>query len=145
MPACRDCGNFFMGSTCPYCADRIRKEEEAKAEKKRVRDSFPFSTLPFVSGFEIVNHVGVVTGSVALGTGFFSDLRASVSGALGSRDFSFAEKIEEAKDEAFDRVYDRASALGANAVVGVDVKVSTVGDNLIAVVVTGTAVLIKEE
>ena len=148
MPVCHHCDNFYVGSFCPYCSEESKKKAEqaaeAYAEQKRRRDAFVFSTTPTVVGYTVVSQLGVITGSVVLGTGFFSEFRAEVSDAFGARSEAFSNKLEEAKDDAFDCAYEKAQSIGANAMIGVDVKFSRFSDNMIAAVVTGTAVVIEK-
>lgn len=144
MPTCSVCDNFYVGASCPYCSEEREKKAAQALELRRQREAFLFSTTDFVVGHQIVSHVGVVTGSVVLGTGMFSELRAGLSDALGAGSEAFARKMEEAKDDAFDRAYAHASAAGANAMIGVSIKYTRFSDNMIAAVVTGTAVVIAK-
>ena len=149
MPRCSICDNFYMGASCPYCAEEMTKKAEKAAaedaERKRLRDAFIFSTTSGVVGYRVTSQLGVVTGSTVLGTGFLSELRADFSDAFGMRSGAFSNKLDQAKDDAFDLAFDKARALGANAMIGVDVKFSTFSDNMIAAIVTGTAVVVMPE
>jgi uncharacterized protein YbjQ (UPF0145 family) len=59
---------------------------------------------------------------------------------------AFTSEIEKARLEAIERVKAQAIALGANAIIGLDVETSGIGQsNIMLFAVTGTAVLIEPE
>lgn len=145
MPVCHDCDNFYVGSECPFCRDENANKASASLELRRQRESFLFSTTPSIVGHSILSQIGVITGSVVLGTGFFSEFRSGISDVFGVQSTAFTNKLEEAQDAAFDRAYENARAVGANAMVGVDIKFQRFSDNLIAAIVIGTAVIIEKE
>ncbi len=61
-----------------------------------------------------------------------------------NRSFSYEQELRRARDIAIEEVTANAAALGANAVVGVDVDYETVGANgsMLMVSVSGTAVVV---
>ena len=60
---------------------------------------------------------------------------------------AFTSGMEKARWEAIDRARSRAIALGANAIVGLDVETSDVGlqNGIVLFSATGTAVVIEPE
>ena len=54
----------------------------------------------------------------------------------------YESKLADARAEASEELEDRARALGANAVVGVDLDYEVVGDSMLMVSISGTAVTI---
>lgn len=68
---------------------------------------------------------------------------AGVRNILGGRSGSYEEELLRARQEALAEMEERALALGANAVIGVDVDYEVLGsDNgMLMVTVSGTAVV----
>lgn len=64
---------------------------------------------------------------------------------LGGEVTAFTTEIEKARRESVERLKDRARALGANAVVGLDMETSDMLQTLIVISATGTAVKIEKE
>ncbi len=68
------------------------------------------------------------------------DIMASVRDVVGGRSKAYEEKMNEARDIAIKEMVEKAQALGADAVVGVDIDYETVGNNMMMVSASGTAV-----
>ena len=65
---------------------------------------------------------------------------------IGGEVTAFSSEMEKARWEAIDRAKARAIALGANAVIGLDMETSSIGQsNIVLFSATGTAVLIEPE
>ena len=92
--------------------------------------------------YTIESYCGIVSGECALGTGFFSSLDATIADFLGISSTSYNEKLDAAKQAALSVVEKKAAALGANAIISVDIDYTTFTADLIGVVVNGTAVKI---
>ena len=101
-----------------------------------------FSTTPTLEGQTIVEYCGVVTGEAILGANIFRDFFASIRDIVGGRSSSYEQVLREAKATALKELQDEAAALGANAVIGIDLDYETVGGNgsMLMVSVSGTAV-----
>ena len=82
-------------------------------------------------------------GEVVSGVDFVKDFMAGVRNILGGRSGSYEEELLRARQEALAEMEERALALGANAVIGVDVDYEVLGsDNgMLMVTVSGTAVV----
>ena len=65
---------------------------------------------------------------------------ASVRDVVGGRSKAYEEKMNEARNIAIQEMTEKAQALGADAVVGVDIDYETVGNNMMMVSASGTAV-----
>lgn len=90
----------------------------------------------------IESYCGIVSGECVLGTGFLSSLDATIADFLGISSTSYNEKLDAAKQAALSIVEKKAAALGANAIISVDIDYTTFTADLIGVVVNGTAVKI---
>lgn len=100
-------------------------------------------TTPSIEGEQIAEYHGLVTGEAILGANVFRDLFASIRDIVGGRSGAYEEELRKAKDIAIDEMIQQAQALGANAIVGVDLDYETIGGgsgNMLMVSASGTAV-----
>jgi len=100
------------------------------------------STTPTLENRAIVEYKGLVTGETIIGANIFRDVFASIRDIVGGRSGSYEHVLREAKDTALVEMQEKAAALGANAIVGVDLDYETIGDKMLMVVASGTAVQI---
>ncbi len=101
------------------------------------------STTPQLEGYPIKEYLGVVTGEVITGANFIKDLKASLTDFFGGRSGTYERVLQESKDKALQEMSDRATSLGANAIVGIDLDYETVGQgSMLMVSCSGTAVKI---
>lgn len=102
------------------------------------------STTPTIEGHTIREYKGIVTGETIIGANMFKDLFASIRDIVGGRAGSYEKVLREAKDEAMLEMMQRAQALGANAIVGIDLDYETIGDSgsMLMVAASGTAVVL---
>ena len=98
------------------------------------------STTPSIEGRQIVEYLGIVTGETVIGANIFRDFMAGIRDIVGGRSSSYEEVLKEAKDTAHREAIDDAIRLGANAVVGIDIDYETIGQSMLMVSVSGTAV-----
>lgn len=103
------------------------------------------TTTPLVEGKQIVRYLGVVTGETIIGANVFRDFLAGVRDFFGGRSGSYEAVLREAKDTALEEMARQAEALGANAVVGIDLDYETVGGSgsMLMVTCSGTAVRVE--
>lgn len=100
------------------------------------------TTTPTVEGRSIRQYHGVVTGEAILGANLFRDLFAGIRDLVGGRTAGYERVLRDARETALAEMKEAAAALGANAVVGVDIDYETVGGqgSMLMVSVSGTAV-----
>lgn len=100
------------------------------------------STTPTLEGKTITRYHGVVTGEAILGANIFKDMFASIRDVVGGRSAAYEKELARARQIALEEMSHRAHALGANAVVGIDIDYETLGQNggMMMVSVSGTAV-----
>ena len=100
-------------------------------------------TTQNIEGKRILEYKGIVFGEVVSGVDFVKDFMAGVRNILGGRSGAYEEELLRARQEALAEMEERALALGANAVIGVDVDYEVLGsDNgMLMVTVSGTAVV----
>ena len=102
------------------------------------------TTTPQIEGHPIREYKGVVTGETIIGANVFKDFFAGIRDIVGGRASSYENVLIEAKNTSMQEMMQRAQAMGANAVVGIDIDYETVGANssMLMVATSGTAVLI---
>ena len=103
------------------------------------------TTTPSVEGKNIVEYKGIVFGEVVAGVNFVRDIAATITNFLGGRSGSYEEELVGARQNALREMEQRAAAMGANAVVGVDIDYEVLGaDNgMLMVTASGTAVIVN--
>ena len=101
-----------------------------------------FSTTPTLEGQTITEYCGVVTGEAILGANIFRDFFACICDIVGGRSGAYEKELRKAREIAFKELGEQAEALGADAVVGIDIDYETVGKDgsMLMVSVSGTAV-----
>jgi uncharacterized protein YbjQ (UPF0145 family) len=99
------------------------------------------STTPTIEGRPITAYHGVVVGEAILGANVFRDIFAGITDIMGGRSSAYEQSLAEARETAFSELESRAAAMGANAVVGVDLDYEVI-NNMLMVSVSGTAVTV---
>jgi uncharacterized protein YbjQ (UPF0145 family) len=103
------------------------------------------TTTPTIQGKEIIEYKGIVFGEIISGVDFIKDFAAGLSNFFGGRSGSYEGELIKARENALKEMESRAMALGANAVVGVDIDYEILGsaNNMLMVTASGTAVVIR--
>ena len=102
------------------------------------------STTPQIEGRTIREYKGIVTGETIIGANMFKDLFAGIRDIVGGRAGAYETVLREAKETSLNEMMQRAQAMGANAIVGIDIDYETIGANgsMLMVATSGTAVVI---
>ena len=87
------------------------------------------STTPQIEGHSIREYKGIVTGETIMGANMFKELFAGIRDIVGGRAGAYEKVLSEAKNTSMMEMMQRAQALGANAIVGIDIDYETVGAN----------------
>lgn len=127
--------------------DQRIKNEKIQNEKKRKLDllnNYMVTTGYNFEGYRIVKYNGVISGEVALGTGFISDIAASFSDFFGVESEKYAVKIEDAKQTAIQKLINKSIDKGDNAIIGVDFDILTFSSNMIGISANGTSVKVEK-
>ena len=85
------------------------------------------TTTPNIEGKQIVEYKQVVFGEVIAGANFIRDFFAAITDVIGGRSSVYERRISRARQDALKELEEKAYALGANAIVGVEVNYTTVG------------------
>ena len=98
------------------------------------------TTTNTIEGRPVRAYHGVVVGEAIMGANVVRDLFARVTDVIGGRSGAYEGKLRDAREVAFAELEGAARALGGDAVVGVDLDYEVIGDSMLMVSVSGTAV-----
>ena len=102
------------------------------------------STTPTLEGNPIRQYLGVVPAESIVGANFVKDFMANVRDFFGGRSGAYEGVLIEAREIVLKELEERASRMGANAVVGISFDYEAVGGSgsMLMVVASGTAVVV---
>lgn len=100
------------------------------------------TTTNNIEGYQIAEYKGIVVGEAIMGANVVRDVFASITDIVGGRSGAYESKLQDARETALAELEERATRLGANAVVGVDLDYEVVGNSMLMVSASGTAVVI---
>ncbi|MEX2115873.1 MAG: heavy metal-binding domain-containing protein [Bacteroidota bacterium] len=103
------------------------------------------STTPTLQNKNIKRYLGVVTGEAILGANIFKDFFAGIRDIVGGRSAAYEKELRRAKEIAMTEMQQEAKRLGANAVIGIDLDYETIGNSMLMVSASGTAVEVEGE
>jgi uncharacterized protein YbjQ (UPF0145 family) len=100
------------------------------------------TTTSVIDGKQIAKYHGLVSGEAILGANIFRDLFAGIRDIVGGRSAAYETELRRAKDIAIQEMTEQAQAMGANAIVAIDLDYETVGQggSMLMVSASGTAV-----
>jgi uncharacterized protein YbjQ (UPF0145 family) len=101
------------------------------------------TTTNSVEGRKITEYRGIVVGEAIMGANVVRDFFAGITDIIGGRSGAYESKLQDARDTAMAELQDRAILAAANAVVGIDLDYEVVGDSMLMVSVSGTAVVLE--
>ena len=102
------------------------------------------TTTSTFEGKPVQEYLGIINAQSIIGANLFKDIFAGLRDVFGGRSKTYERVLEEAKEDAMRELVEKAQALGANGIVGVDLDFETVGagGSMLMVIATGTAVRI---
>lgn len=163
MAACTDCGRKLglfdpgSGGLCHGCSARssallsmgnetAHEDAAERAERDAAIEAIMLTTET-APNLPIIERIEIVTAECAFGMNIFKDLFAGIRDIVGGRSAAVQKTMREARRTALYELKREARAVGANAVVGVDldyVELSAAG-SMVMLVASGTAVTILHE
>jgi uncharacterized protein YbjQ (UPF0145 family) len=99
------------------------------------------TTTNNIEGHKILDYKGIVVGEAIMGANVVRDVFASITDIVGGRSGAYESKLQDARDTAMRELEECAVAVGATAVVGVDLDYEVVGNSMLMVSASGTAVI----
>lgn len=104
------------------------------------------STTSIIQGYKVEKYLDIVTGEIIMGANILRDLMASITDIVGGRSGAYESKLQDGRLVAINEMKQAALRLGANAVIGIDLDYEVIGNSMLLVAASGTAVvLVKEE
>lgn len=97
-------------------------------------------TTDSIEGRKVVEYLGIVSGDAIVGANIFRDVFARVRDVVGGRAGGYEKALKGAKEGAVEDMIEEAQALGADAVLAVDLDYEVVGESMLMVSANGTAV-----
>lgn len=156
MATCSECGKKIgmldpgVGGRCHQCAlsEEERKTLEKRAPSVQLQAEIEAVLLTTESNpdLKITKRIEIVTAECAFGMNIFKDLFAGVRDIVGGRSEAVQQTMRDARRTALYELKREAHAVGANAVVGVDleyVELSAAG-SMVMLVASGTAVVVND-
>jgi uncharacterized protein YbjQ (UPF0145 family) len=100
------------------------------------------TTTPTIEGRPVSEYLGIVSGETIIGANIIKDFFAGIRDIIGGRSGSYEKVLREAKESSLREMEEMETALGANAIVGVDLDYETMGPRggMLMVTSSGTAV-----
>ena len=104
-----------------------------------------YATTSIIQGHEVEAYLGVVFGDSVLGVNVFKDILGSLRDIVGGRSGTYERELGAARDAAMQNLTAQAQALGANAIIGIDMDYEVLGSNngMLMVTASGTAVRLR--
>jgi len=103
------------------------------------------TTTDSLEGRKIVSYKGIVAGECILGSNIIKDFFAGIRDVVGGRSGSYEKVLADGREIAMRDMMAEAAAVGANAVIGVDLDYEVLGkeNGMLMVCANGTAVVIE--
>jgi len=102
-----------------------------------------FTTTDGVPGRTIRETIGLVRGNTVRGAHASEDLNAWMKNLVGGEISEYTKLMAESREQAFDRMRAEARALGADAVVGIQITSCEIAGGAAEILVYGTAVRLE--
>ena len=101
------------------------------------------TTTPAIEGRGVSDYLGVVAAQGVLGVNVFKDVAAGMRNIFGGRSQSYENELASGVSDALVELEKQAAQLGAEAVLGVDIDYEAVGNNMLMISASGTAVTLE--
>ena len=98
------------------------------------------TTTPEIEGRSVSQYLGVVAAQGVLGVNVFKDVAAGMRNIFGGHSQSYENELASGVSDALVELEKQAAQLGAEAVLGVDIDYEAVGNNMLMISASGTAV-----
>jgi uncharacterized protein YbjQ (UPF0145 family) len=103
-------------------------------------------TTPSIPGYHVTHVYGVVSRLSPRTRGVGGVFKGALQSIGGGEVSAFTSEIKKAGDEAISRAIQEARELGANALIGLDIETSDIGQSYVTLVsATGTTVKVEPE
>lgn len=124
-------------------ADLALKEQLLEQHTRALALGKIILTTETAHNLPVIDRLGIVSAEVVIGMHIFRDVASAFRDVFGGRSQTMQKGLKEARVAALDELRAEAHALGADAVVGVDLDYSEIsggGKSMLFLVASGTAV-----
>jgi len=97
-------------------------------------------TGPSIERRAVGEYLGIVSAQAIMGVNIGKDIKAGFRNIVGGRSKSYEGEISTAVSEVMEELEKGAEALGADAVVSIDIDYESLGTGMLIVAASGTAV-----
>lgn len=100
------------------------------------------TTTNAVEGRPVQEYLGIATGETILGANVFKDVGAAIRDVFGGRAGQWEGELRKARELAIEEMVAMGQAMGATAIIGVDIDYESLGSGggMLMVTAAGTAV-----
>ena len=158
MPQCSRCGKhvFTLNAEKGVCSVCVANEKQAKAvERLEAVGQTPIQvvveretsriilTTETAHNLPVTERLGIISAEVVIGMNLFKDIASAFTDTFGGRSKNMQNGLRQARESALAELRQEAHALGAEAVVGIDLDYSEIsggGKSMLFLVASGTAV-----
>ena len=103
------------------------------------------SNIEILPGYTVSKHLGLVQGSTVRAKHAGRDFMASLKNIVGGELKAYTELLNEARQEATERMVEQAEAVGANGVINVRFSTANITAGASEILAYGTAVVVAKE
>ena len=136
---CPKCGKKVFSGTlfCPECGKRLDVHP-------RQQTNIMVVTTPTLPGYSVVKVLGVVHGLTVRTRGVGGRFVAGIEGMFGGEVTTYSSEAEKARRESLQRLIEKATSIGANAVISTDFETSDILQGMATLFSAyGTAVVVE--
>ena len=108
-----------------------------------MREKILVVTSNEISGYQEVEHLGIVQGSTVKSRNFLSDFLASLKTIIGGELVGYSKLLASARSQAYDRMLLEAEEKNADAIVSFRFQTSSIAKGASEILAYGTAIKIK--
>jgi uncharacterized protein YbjQ (UPF0145 family) len=101
------------------------------------------TNIDIIPGKRITKHYGLVQGNTVRAKHAGKDILAGLKNIVGGELVAYTELLQEARQEATDRMVEQAESIGANAVLNVRYSTSSITAGAAELFAYGTAVILE--
>jgi uncharacterized protein YbjQ (UPF0145 family) len=102
------------------------------------------STAFEITGYKIVNNLGIVRGIIVRSRSIFGNIGAAFQTLAGGNITILSELCEKTREDSYNLMLQHAQSLGANAVIGVRYESTEIMTGVTEVLCYGTAVVVEK-
>ncbi len=102
------------------------------------------ATTNEVPGYKVKENLGIVKGNTVRARHMGRDILAGLRNLVGGEISDYTKLLAESREQSLDRMIERASELGADAVIGIRFMTSSVMQGAAELLAYGTAVRLEK-